>query len=488
MEGHIQQAPSVNSIVEAIASHANNTPGQLALRVGKEACTYSELWMQIRLAASRFDALPERSVILLSAEKSIPFIVHYFAVHLSNQICILADPKQTEQSIIERIREYNIRVCVSSKLTIEGVENYRYDIPSVQQSNPIYTFPTGESTADLMFTTGTTGASKCVPLSHSNLLASATNINSFIRNDDTDHELIALPLCHSFGLGRVRCALLAGGSCTVIPNFANERKLLALLSGGEITGFSMVPAAWQYIRHLCAERFIAAAQNLKFIEIGSAPLPVEDKQYLAQNLSNTRICMHYGLTEASRSAFMEFHADIDKLTSCGKASPGVKLAIYSAEGKLLGSNQPGEVCVQGKHVTLGYLNISRDECFYDNFFRTGDMGYLDNAGTLYIQGRIKEQINVGGKKVSPDEVEHKIAQLPGVKDCACIGSADPDGILGEVVKAYIVPHEGETIDIADIQKSLRDVLEPHKIPRIVELRNEALPRTDSGKLQRQKLQ
>ncbi len=487
MGRYIQQDSSINSIVEALALHAGNMPDKLALRIGKESCTYRELWALILKVRNKGIYFAKGSVIILSAEKSITFIAHYFASHLNGHICILADPKLSITSIENIASRYKAKAFFSNKGELDGICNIRYNHTEIDATKHPVAFPARESIADLMFTTGTTGESKSVPLSHGNLLASAENINTFIGNTQNDHELIALPLCHSFGLGRVRCALLAGGTCTIIPNFANEKKLLATLSEETITGFSMVPAAWQYIRHLCAERFITAAKHLHFIEIGSAPLALEDKEFLSSKLPHTRICMHYGLTEASRSAFMEFHADADRLSSNGKATPGVDISIYSAEGIQLGANEPGEVCIRGNHVTRGYLNFPREESFYGEYFRTGDMGMLKADGTLYILGRIKELINVGGKKVSPDEVESKIIQYPGVKECACTAANDPSDILGEVVKAHIVPQADTQIDIPNLLHFLRNLLEPHKVPRIVELCTTALPRTESGKLQRQKL-
>ena len=476
----------MNSIVEAIAEHAVKTPDKQAVIVGKDSLTYAELWRGILSASHDLKSIVANSVIILAAENKLSFICYYFAAHLRNLGCVLADPKASSETLCSILRTLPVQAYFSSAGDLPDIPSWPYRI-GCSETEENFNFPSPDAVADYMFTTGTTGISKCVPLTHANLLASAYNINTFIGNNQDDHEIIALPLCHSFGLGRLRCAMLAGGTCTILPNFANERKLLKLLSSENVTGFSMVPAAWQYIRHLCRERFIEASQNLGFIEIGSATLPIQDKLYLEENLPGTKICMHYGLTEASRSAFIEFHADRDKLTTCGKSTPNVEIAIFSTDGVRLVAGETGEVCVRGKHVTRGYLSIGREQCFFGDFFRTGDMGMIDADGYLHLLGRIKELINVGGKKVAPDDVEHKINQLPGVLESACVAAPDPDGILGEVVKAYIVPVEGEKIDVKALQSTLRKLLEPHKVPRIVEIRNIPIPRTESGKIQRQKL-
>ncbi|MBP3499782.1 MAG: acyl--CoA ligase [Akkermansia sp.] len=477
----------MNTIVAAIAHHAQETPDVAAVHVGKESLTYAELWRGILCAAGNLEDIAPGQVIILSAEKSSAFICHYFAAHLLSIGCVLADPKVAEGTLEAVSESLPVRCYYTSKECAVCVPVRQYGMAA---ASPIqeYSFPPADAVADYMFTTGTTGSSKCVPLTHANLFASASNINTFIGNNSSDHELIALPLCHSFGLGRLRCSLLAGGTCTIIPNFANERKLLKLIGAGEITGFSMVPAAWQYIRHLCASRFVEAARpHLRFIEIGSAALPMQDKLFLEESLPDTKICMHYGLTEASRSAFIEFHASREKLSTCGKASPGVEISIYTADGHPASTGEVGEICVKGNHVTAGYLNVDKEQCFYGDYFRTGDMGHFDPEGYLHLQGRIKELINVGGKKVSPDEVEHILNQISGVRESACIAETDPEGILGEVVKAYIVKNEEVELTVSEIQQHVKAHLEPHKVPRIIEFRTAPIPRTESGKIQRQKL-
>ncbi|MDO4751166.1 MAG: class I adenylate-forming enzyme family protein [Akkermansia sp.] len=477
----------MNTIVEAIARHAEETPSKTAINVGKESLTYAELWKNILCAADNLSSTNQEEVVIFSAEKSVSFISHYFAAHLIGIGCVLVDSKITSETLESIATTLPVCCFFSSKDVSAPFPIKRYIL---SEASPLqqYCFPAPSAIADYMFTTGTTGRSKCVPLTHANLLAAAKNINTFIGNTASDHELIALPLCHSFGLGRLRCSLLAGGTCTIISNFANERKLLKLIGSGEITGFSMVPAAWHYIRHLCASRFIEAARhNLRFIEIGSAALPMHDKLFLMENLPNTRICMHYGLTEASRSTFIDFHNDFDKLSTCGKPTPGVDIAIFSKDGRKSKLGESGEICIKGQHVTIGYLHINTEQCFFGSYFRTGDLGFIDLDGYLHLQGRIKELINVGGKKVSPDEVEHIINQIPGIAESACIAAKDPEGILGEVVKAYIVPENSTKLETSCIIQHLREHLEPHKVPRILEFRFEPIPRTDSGKLQRQKL-
>ena len=213
-------------------------------------------------------------------------------------------------------------------------------------------------------------------------------------------------------------------------------------------------------------------------------MPIEDKQLLMELLPNTRICMHYGSTEASRSAFMEFHTYKNNLLSAGLASPNCDIKIFSSEGKPLPLGEEGEVCVKGEHVTSSYWNQTPElfaSDFYNGYFRTGDCATMDADGNIYLKSRIKEMINVGGKKVAPMEVEDILNTISGVKESACIGIPDPGLVFGEVVKAFVVADD--SLSNEDIMEQLRPKLEVYKLPVEIERINE-IPKTSSGKIQR----
>lgn len=273
----------------------------------------------------------------------------------------------------------------------------------------------------------------------------------------------------------------------MLGTFANIKRFFREMENHKVTGFGMVPASWGFILKMSGNYIEKFANQLRYVEIGSSFMSIEDKQLLIKLLPNTRICMHYGLTEASRSAYMEFHTEKDNLTTIGKAAEGVEIVLFSNDGKPVGVGEEGEVCVRGKHVCRSYWNLSQErfkQDFYDSYFRTGDCGVMDKNGYIYLKSRIKEMINVGGKKVSPMEVEEILNQVPGIKESACIGIKDPEGVMGEVVKAFIVTDKD--IENKEIIDYLRPRLEFYKLPVEIE-RISAIPKTASGKIQRLKL-
>lgn len=476
----------MKTIEEQIFDHVQNTPDKVALISGDTEITYSQLWDYCLCAAEKLKQdhhLKKGDRVILSAAGNIEFVYAYFGVHIAGGICVPIDP-DTNQTRFEYIEKSTTPVCVMGLLHNVKKETIPFTDVVNGTSKAAYIVPEHGQVADILFTTGTTGAPKGVALSYNNLSAAARNINAFIGNTSSDVELLALPVSHSFGLGRLRCSLSKGATVVMLGTFANVKKFFKEMARCQVTMFAMVPASWGFIKKMSGKYIGKFADQLKYIEIGSSFMPVEDKELLMSLLPNTRICMHYGSTEASRSAFMEFHTYKDNLLSIGKASPNVEIKIFTTQGTPAALGEEGEVCVKGEHVTCSYWNETPERFasdFYVGYFRTGDCGTMDAEGNIYLKSRIKEMINVGGKKVSPMEVEDILNTIPGIKESACIGIPDPGIVLGEVVKAFIVADDN--LSDEEIMKQLRPQLEVYKLPVEIERIN-AIPKTGSGKIQR----
>lgn len=471
-------------IEQAIRNHAVNSPLKVALINGEITVTYAELWSRILNAASYFQekGLGGGERIVLSASKSLDFVYVYFGAHMAGLVCVPIDP-ETNQTRLNRIIE-----CAQPSLFVgtlknsEGLEVLPFtDITSEKEAD--CPFPENSAIADLLFTTGTTGLPKGVALSFKNQAAAAENINTFIENTSDDVELLALPISHSFGLGRLRCVLSKGATLVLLGSFAAMKKFYKEIERCGVTGFGMVPSSLAYITKMSGDKIGEFASQLKYIEIGSAFMPLSDKKLLMELLPSTRICMHYGLTEASRSAFINFYNDVEHLDSIGKPSPNTEIAFFNEEGQPVPENEEGELCVKGGHVCDSYWGQTKEvfaKDFNGEYFKTGDWGYADSKGYLYLKSRKKEMINVGGKKVSPIEVEEALNTLEGVGESACIGVPDP--VYGEVVKAFIVG----TLTAEDDQRIIKEMMglvENYKVPVFIE-HIDSIPKTASGKIQR----
>jgi long-chain acyl-CoA synthetase len=341
-----------------------------------------------------------------------------------------------------------------------------------------------DAIADLLYTTGTTGNKKGVVLTHANILAAARNITSFVGNGPEDVEVVPLPLSHSFGLGRLRCLAVTGNTMVLEPSLGTGAPVVKRILDTRATGLALVPAGFEILRRMTGDALGQARDHLHYIEIGSAPMRPETRQWLTELLPHTRICHHYGLTEASRAAFTEYHSDAHKLGTAGRAAPNVEIAICDEVGRELPVGEIGEVVVRGGMVMREYWKQPEltQQTFCAAGLKTGDIGYLDSDGYLFLIARRGDLINVGGRKVAPDEIENLLCQLEGVRDVACV--AEPDELLGECVKAYLVTER--MIGRAEVAAFLRTRLEEYKIPQVIE-QIASIPRTSSGKIQRQML-
>lgn len=341
-----------------------------------------------------------------------------------------------------------------------------------------------DDVAALMFTSGTT-MRKAVVLTHRNLMQAALNIATFMDVTDAVREYVTVPLSHSFGWGRVRVVLSSGGTLVVQNGPLRAGRVVAAVEAQRCTALSAVPAGVALLEAAGDTVMQRLGAQLRLVEMGSAVFTPERKKRLSAAWPNARLCMHYGLTEASRSTFLDFRADVAHLGSVGRATPGCQVSVRDAEGRVLPVGEAGEVVIHGAHVAKGYLDDPERTArtfLPDGGMRTGDQGFLDAEGYLHFAGRLDEQINHGGLKVSPTEVEEALRPTLGALEYCVVGVKDPAGIVGEIVTLAVVKG-GAVPTIEQLATSMVERLESYKVPRQVVV-VDALPRTANGKLQR----
>jgi len=481
----------LNTLEYKIHSWSVLTPNKIAIIDKKKTFSYKELFENIWASKKTLEleyGISKGDTVVLAANKNVAFVFIYFALHLIGAKVLPIDEKITQDRLKLTLDKISPKLIIGLENQISNIKiigfNFFIDLEKSKIPEDI-NFPNLEDNADILFTTGTTGEPKGVILSHRNIAQSVNNINSFIGNNHNDIELLAMPISHSFGLARLKCVLSAGGTLVLLGSIVNMKRMFRIFDENKITGFGMVPASWSYIKKMSGNKLAEYSNQLNYIEFGSAYMSAEEKMVLSDLFPNTRLCMHYGLTEASRSTFMEFNSSIDHLDTIGKPSPNVIIDIFDEKGNKLSKEEEGEICIKGNHVSKEYLNIDKNDLFYGEYFRTGDIGLINNKGYIVLKGRSKEMINVGGKKLSPIEVEDKIKEFDSELEAVCIGISDMKGVLGEVVKAFVV--KGNSVyDFEEIDDFLKKKLEKYKVPVEYEWINE-VPKTSSGKIQRQKL-
>ena len=341
--------------------------------------------------------------------------------------------------------------------------------------------------AMILYTTGTTGRAKGVTLTHRNLVISAMNIMERCDVTEDDCELTALPQTRLFGLAHVHGYLSLGGRMMLMKNMILPQKVLPQIEAVGATSFPHVPTAFHILMNQYPDLLRQHASRLRYILMCSAPCKPDMYRSLKAMLPGVRIFHSYGLTEAARSTIIELDRYPDKLDSVGPPTPGTSISIVS-EGRPVPAGQQGEVIIRGPIVTPGYWKREDEnrQTFTEHGFRSGDLGYLDDDGFLFLIGRIKDIINVSGLKVNPVEIEDALNTHPDIMDTGVVGIPDDQGPMNEKIVAFVVMREDVSPDGKMLRDYLLDRLENYKIP-VQFIKIDALPKTVSGKIQRNKL-
>ncbi|AEG50902.1 o-succinylbenzoate--CoA ligase [Sphingobium chlorophenolicum L-1] len=357
--------------------------------------------------------------------------------------------------------------------------NSHLDLP------PVATEPTPEALR--LYTSGTTGRPKGVRLTHDNFSAIFRCFPQIGLDYQGGNVLVPLPLFHVAGIA-ISLNALAGGGTVVLANDANAPTLLDLIVRHKVTDAFLVPA----ILLSLVQQPGLAAQDFSFVQTiayGAAPIS-EELLKQASALFGCDFIQLYGLTETTGTATFLPSAEHDAgkglLRSCGRPSPGVEIRIVDENGALVPTGAVGEIQIRGANVTPGYWNDedATAAAFCDGWFKTGDAGYFNAEGYLFLHDRIKDMIVTGGENVYPAEVENAIFGHPAVADVAVIGVPDPK--WGEAVMAIIVVKPGCEGDPQSIIDWARERIAGYKLPKSVTFRDE-LPRTPSGKILRREL-
>ena len=340
--------------------------------------------------------------------------------------------------------------------------------------------------AVIIYTSGTTGTPKGAVLSHLSLYMNADIPGRLFEFSVDDTVLVALPLFHVFGLSSVMntCVLL-GGTMTLVPRF-EPRAVLQVMARDRVTVFMGVPTMFIALLQAAA----AADYDLTGLRVavsGGAPIPAEVIDSFESRFG-VPILEGYGLSESSSAATFNISVTERKVYSAGKPIWGTSLQIWDDGSRPLppGADQVGEIVLRGANIMLGYHNNpeATANAFAGGWFHTGDLGYLDSDGFLFIVDRIKDMIIRGGYNVYPREVEEVLYAHPAVAEAAVIGVPDPR--LGEEVRAVVAIKPGQSVTESELIEFVKERAAAYKYPRTIEFRD-SLPKNATGKILKKEL-
>jgi long-chain acyl-CoA synthetase len=337
-----------------------------------------------------------------------------------------------------------------------------------------------EDVAVIVYTSGTTGRPKGAVLTHNNLMSVFPARLDLLDIDEHDRCMGVLPLCHIYGMTVVMIGSVAKASTLVIVPKFDCKLILETIEHERVTLLPAVPAMYQFMLAELAQNSYDVS-TIRICFSGAAPLPAAAIAKIEEAFG-APVIEGYALTETACAATINPLHGERKAGSVGPGLPGLEIGILDANKTLLptGKDNVGEIAVRGPNVMLGYYKQpeATAEVLVDGWFLTGDLGYLDEAGYLYIVGRKKELIIRGGANIYPKEVEDAIMRLPGVQEVAVIGVPDPH--MGERVKAVVVRASEEVTEDV-IKAHCTNLLADYKVPRLVEF-IPILPRNSTGKV------
>ena len=427
-------------LFEYLKDNAKHYPDKIAAVCDNEEITYSQLYEKALLRAADYVS---REIVVFRASQTIDFLITYFAIHIANAIAVPLENDAPDS----RFDEIN--------------DSLKYAV-----------IP--DNVADILFTTGTTGKSKGVMISHTAIVATAQNL---IEGQAFSSELcfiISGPLNHIGSLSKVFPTIIQGGALYILSGLKGfDAFFNALEYPCKKMATFMVPSGLRMMTRFGAKQLEKYVDKIEFIETGAAPMAQADMEDLCKLLPKTRLYNTYASTETGVVSTYDY-SNNECIAGClGKPLSNSQIII----------TEDGNVACSGNTIMSGYVGDEEltKSVMIDGIIYTADKGFLDQNGMLRLQGRDGDVINVGGYKVSPVEIENIVLSMAEIDDCICIPSQHP--ILGTIVKLVYVLAKNATSTHAEIAKYIAAKVERYKVPQAYE-QAQSIKRTYNGKLNR----
>ncbi|MBE7005072.1 MAG: acyl--CoA ligase [Ruminococcaceae bacterium] len=479
-------------IEEQIAAQADRFPEKHAIITLGESITYGELDRLIGGYASYLKAkgVGRGDIVLARAAQTIEFAVLYFGTHLAGGVISPLEENTPVTELPMIARQIGARLVVDSSaddtaglriLPRAVVEDAKAFAGSSQSC-----FPFEDELADVLFTTGTTGISKGVALTHGALSATAENLTYGCGYREDTVMVAASPLNHAHAIRHLYTTLVNGGTFYLLNGMTNLKKFYQALDYPcEKLSCWLPPSAIRMLFMLSGNKLGEYANKLEFLEVSTQPLSEADKEKLRGLLPKTRLLNCYGSSESGVACMYDFQKYPDRAGCVGKATPNTTIAFVDDDRNTVTASieHPGLIACSGDTAMRGYINEPEltKLALSGNTVFTSDLGYMDEDGFVYVIGRQGDVINVGGLKVAPTEVEEAALGFDGVEDCVCIAKDHP--ISGKTPKLLVVMKQNRAFDAKELREYLLERLESYKVPTSFE-RVDTVKRTYNGKIDR----
>jgi acyl-CoA synthetase (AMP-forming)/AMP-acid ligase II len=487
---------SVDTLLDVLHfadSHTAVIVPEVGIRV-----TYDSLRQQVLAMA---DALASAGIrrgdrVALALPNGLPAIVTFLAASIAGTAAPL-NPAYPYEEFLFFLGDTGARILICPSVEAEYARSAAADrkIPvfSVEMSDQgtvhlvdppkgiSVTVPTADDIALVLHTSGSTGRPKRVPLRHFNLAVSSANIANTYALSEEDVSLCIMPIFHIHGLMASTMATLLSGGAVVVPTRFNALAFWRTVREYRVTWYSGVPTMHQLLLARTREKPEDAA-SLRFIRSCSAPLSPE-LIHKMEGIFGVPFVEAYGMTEAAHQMTSNPLPPRHRKAGSVGVGTGIRISIMDAQGNHLGTDQRGEVVIQGANVFRGYENNpeANARALVNGWFRTGDQGFLDEDCYLHLTGRIKDIIIRGGENIAPHEVDEVLLKHPAIAAAVTFGFLHPT--LGEDVAAAVVLHQPGSETELSLLKHCRDHLAEAKCPKKIYI-VESIPTTTTGKIRR----
>jgi long-chain acyl-CoA synthetase len=501
-------------VQEFLEFSADRLPDKVALIGDGQRLTYAEVEAQANRLANALLAqgLQRGDRVVLFLPNCLELAIAIFAVLKAGGVFVPLNPSTKSDKCAYILNNCQARVLITSGRQADLAQQLTQQVSSLKTI--ILTSPPAETStgnvlnytaiqgdykshkppkvnidldlACLIYTSGSTGDPKGVMSDHSNVVFAASSIIEYLGNVESDIIIGLLPLSFDYGLYQLLMVFKFGGTLVLEKGFTYPAAILKRMEQERVTGFPGVPTIYAMLLKMDLSAYDLS--SLRYLTNTAAALPSSHILQIRAKFPWATLFSMYGLTETKRTLYLPPDQLDKRPDSVGIAIPGTEVWIEDEQGQRLGCSQVGELVVRGRHVMRGYWGNPQASAARfrpglmpgERLCYTGDLFRMDEEGFMYFVSRQDDMIKSRGEKVAPKEVENALYGLPGVREAAVIGVADP--VLGQVVKAFVV-QEGDELTPADILRYCRAHLEDFMVPKLVELCVQ-LPKTSSGKIKK----
>ena len=504
-----------------LRSSALRFPDKEALVHGDQRLTYTMVARQTAGLAYglRRAGLQRGDRVGIYLEPSVPQVLSIFGISQADGVFVPINSLLLADQVAHIAQDCQMRGLITSSSKLCTLTPVLQDMPSLEfivvvsdsphpdESLPVYDFedlcqlPPSQAgyeaaidkdLAALLYTSGSTGKPKGVMLNHAQVMSGSTIVSTYLDITDADRLLAVLPFSFDAGLNQLMTALQQGATL-VLTTFVFAREIVQTLRQERITGMGGVPTLWSLLAQPTSSLQKHPLPSLRYITNTGGAMPQNVLATLRQVLPTTSIFLMYGLTEAFRSTYLPPEELDRRPTSMGKAIPNTEILVINDQGQLCKPGEVGELVHRGPTVSMGYWGqpeltarvlrphplLPPESGNHEKVCYSGDLVQMDDEGFLYFVGRRDTMIKSSGFRISPTEVEAVLFRSGHLCQAAVIGI--PDDVLGQSIKAFVVPRDGATVNPDALLAFCADNLPRYMVPKTVECLD-TLPKTTSGKV------